>query len=200
MSPLTTIPEPREPVRLNVRGLIVSDEQFILLCQENPDLRLELTAQKELIIMPPTGFKTGRRNSRLSRHIDFWAEQDGTGVVCDSSTLFTLPNGAKRSPAVSWIRKERLIALSDEDQEKFLPLCPDFVLELRSPTDRLSDLQEKMQEYIANGARLGWLVDPYEKRVHVCRPGLPVEILDDPAELRGGPVLSGLVLPVRELW
>jgi Uma2 family endonuclease len=200
MSHFTMIPEPREPVRLNVRGLIVTDEQFDLLCQENPDLRLELTAQKELLIMPPTGFQTGRRNSRLVRHIDFWAEADGTGIACDSSTLFTLPNGAKRSPDVSWIRKERLVALSEEEQEKFLPLCPDFVLELRSPTDRLSDLQEKMLEYIANGARLGWLIDPYEKCVHVYRPGQPVEILDNPESLNGDPVLPGFVLPVRELW
>jgi Uma2 family endonuclease len=200
MAHLSTIPEPREPVRLNVRGLIVTDEQFGLLCQENPDLQLELTAQKELLIMPPMGFKTGRRNSRIGRHIDLWAETDGTGVVCDSSTLFTLPNGAKRSPDVSWIKKESLETLSDEEQEGVLPRCPDFVVELRSPTDRLSDLQEKMQEYIANGARLGWLIDPFEERVYVYRPGQPIEILDNPATLNGDPVLPGFVLPVREVW
>ncbi|MBM4255788.1 MAG: Uma2 family endonuclease [Deltaproteobacteria bacterium] len=200
MAHLSTIPEPREPIKLNVRGLMVTDEQFELLCRENPELRLELTTQKELIIMPPTGFRTGRRNSRLGRHIDLWAEAEGTGVVCDSSTLFTLPNGAKRSPDVSWIRKERLATLSEEEQEGVLPLCPDFVLELRSPTDRLADLQEKMQEYIANGARLGWLIDPYEKRVHLYRPGQLVEVLDDPAVLNGDPILPGFVLSVRELW
>jgi len=200
MSQPAAAPEPREPVKLALRGITMTDEQFELLCRKNPDLRIELTAQKELVIMPPTGFKTGRRNSRLGRHVDLWAEQDGTGMTCDSSTLFTLPNGAKRSPDVSWIRKERLAALSDEDQEGIIPLCPDFVVELRSPTDRLSDLQEKMQEYLANGAQLGWLIDPFEKRVYIYRPGKAVELIDNPAVLSGDPVLPGFVLPVHELW
>ena len=200
MSQITPILGPSKPIRLNVRGLIVTDEQFTQLCRENPELRLELTAQKELVIMPPTGFKTGRRNSRLSRHVDVWAEADGTGITCDSSTLFTLPNGAKRSPDVSWISKTRLAALSEEDQEGIISLCPDFVVELRSPTDRLSDLQEKMQEYIANGARLGWLIDPFERCVYVYRPGQLVEVLNDPTTLSGTPVLPGFVLPVHELW
>jgi Uma2 family endonuclease len=200
MSQITPMLGPSEPLRLNVRGLIVTDEQFTQLCRENPELRLELTAQKELVIMPPTGFKTGRRNSRLSRHVDVWAEADGTGIPCDSSTLYTLPNGAKRSPDVSWISKTRLTALSEEDQEGIIPLCPDFVVELRSPTDRLSDLQEKMQEYLANGARLGWLIDPFERCVYVYRPGQLVEVLNDPITLSGAPVLPGFVLPVHELW
>ena len=147
--------EGSEPVKLNVQGVIVNDAQFNLLCQENPALRLELTAQKELVIMPPTGSKTGWRNSRFNSDLVVWAKQDGTGLVFDSSTLFTLPNGAKRSPDASWVKRERWEALTDAQQEGFAPLCPDFVAELRSRTDRLSDLQEKMQEYVDNGACLG---------------------------------------------
>lgn len=192
--------EGNEPVKLNVRGVIVSDEQFELLCRENRELRLELTARKELIIMPPTGSKTGRRNSTCTQRLGNWAEVDRTGFVFDSSTLFTLPNGAKRSPDASWVKRERWDALSDAEQEGFAPLCPDFVVELRSRTDRLADLQEKMQEYIDNGARLGWLVDPLEKRVHIYRPGQAVEVLDDPLIVSGDPVLPGFVLNVRELW
>ena len=200
MSQATVTLEPREPFKLNVRGIILTDEQFELLCRENPELRLELTAQKELVIMPPTGFETGRRNSRLVRRLDAWAESDGTGVVCDSSTLFTLPSGAKRSPDASWIRKERLAPLSEEQRAGFAPLCPDFVVELRSPTDRLSNLHEKMQEYLDNGAQLGWLIDPFEKRVSIYRPSQPVETLENPASVNGEPVLPGFVLRVRELW
>lgn len=200
MSQTAVTPEPREPFKLNVRGIILTDEQFELLCRENPDLRLELTAKKELVIMPPTGLETGRRNSRLGRRLDVWAELDGTGIVCDSSTLFILPSGAKRSPDASWIKKERLATLSEEQRAGFAPLCPDVVIELRSPTDRLSDLHEKMQEYIDNGARLGWLIDPFEKRVYVYRPGQPVETLDNPTSVSGDPVLPGFILTVHELW
>lgn len=200
MSQTTATYEGNEPVKLNVQGVIVSDEQFKLLCQENPELQLELTARKELVIMPPTGSKTGRRNSTCTQRLGNWAEVDGSGFVFDSSTLFTLPNGAKRSPDASWVKRERWEALTDAQQEGFAPVCPDFVVELRSRTDRLSDLQEKMQEYIDNGARLGWLIDPVEKRVHIYRPGQPVEVLNDPATVSGDPVLPGFVLNVRELW
>ena len=192
--------EPREPFKLNVRGIIMTDEQFDLLCRENPELRLELTAQKELVIMPPTGFETGRRNNRLSRHLDTWAETDGAGIATDSSTLFTLPNGAKRSPDASWVRQERLSTLTKDQREGPLSLCPDFVAELRSPNDRLADLHEKMQEYMDNGAQLGWLIDPFEKRVYVYRLGRPVETLDNPDILSGDPILPGFVLFLNELW
>ncbi len=188
------------PVKLNVQVIRLTAEQFARLCQENPDLRLELTAQQELVIMSPTGSRTGRRNSRLTRHLDTWAEADGSGIAFDSSTMFTLPNGAIRSPDASWVRRERWDALTEDQQERFAPLCPDFVVELRSRTDRLSDLHDKMQEYVDNGACLGWLIDPIDKRVYVYRPDQPVESLDDPATLSGDPVLPGFVLPVRELW
>jgi Uma2 family endonuclease len=188
------------PFKLNLKALQLSEEQFMRLCEENPDLRLELTSQGELIIMPPTGFRTGQRNNRLSRYLDVWTEMDGTGVACDSSTLFTLPNGAKRSPDASWVRKERFATLTKDQQEGFLPLCPDFVVELRSPTDRLADLQDKMQEYTDNGARLGWLIDPFDKRVYVYRPNHLMEVFDNPETLSGDPELPRFVLPVRELW
>lgn len=150
--------------------------------------------------MPPTRFETGRRNSRLVRHLDVWAKNDGTGVAADSSTLFVLPNGAKRSPDATWVKLERINTLTKDQREGPLPLCHEFVVALRSPTDRLVDVQEKREEYLDNGALLGLLLDPFEKRVYVYRPGQPVEILDDPETVNGEPVLSGFVLPVRELW
>jgi Uma2 family endonuclease len=188
------------PLKLNIQAAKLTEKQFRRLCQENPELRIELTAQQELVIMPPTGSETGRRNSTLTQRLANWSETEGTGIVFDSSTLFTLPNGAKRSPDVSWVKKERWDVLTREQREGFAPLCPDFVVELRSRTDRLSDLQDKMQEYINNGARLGWLIDPLNKRVYVYRPGQPAETLDDPATLSGDPILPGFVLHVRELW
>jgi len=150
--------------------------------------------------MPPTGSETGWRDSKLNLRLAVWAETEGTGLTFGSSTGFTLPNGAIRSPDASWIRRERWTALTKDQRKGFAPLCPDFVAELRSPTDRLSDLQDKMQEYIDNGTRLGWLIDPIDKRVYVYRPSQSVEMLDDPATLSGDPVLPGFVLAVRELW
>lgn len=200
MSHMVLPDEYQMPFKLNLYDTNLTEEQFVLLCQENPHLQLELTAQGELVIIPPTGSETGRRNNRLAYRVTAWADTDGSGVVFDSSALFTLPNGAKRSPDVSWVRRERWEALSRVQREGFAPLCPDFVVELRSPTDRLKDLHEKMREYLANGARLGWLIDPVEKRVSIYRPDQPIEVLDDPATVSGDPVLSGFVLFVRELW
>ena len=188
------------PVKINVQAVQLTDEQFVLLCQENPELRLEMTAQHELVIMPPTGSKTGWRNSRITQRLANWAETDGTGLVFDSSTGFRLPNGAKRSPDVSWLRRARWESLTEVQQNGFAPLCPDFVVELRSQQDRLAALQEKMQEYIATGAQLGWLIDPLEKRVHIYRLKQDVEIRDDPASLDGESIMPGFVLDVRELW
>src|SRR5206468_5614927 len=140
-----------------VQGAKLTEEQFMHLCQENPELRIELTAKGELVIMPPTGSKTGLRNSTLTYDLVAWARIDGTGVVFDSSTLFTLPNGAKRSPDASWVRRGRWEALPKEQRQGFGLLCPDFVVELRSPTDRLGEFEEKMQEYFVSGACIGWL-------------------------------------------
>jgi Uma2 family endonuclease len=192
--------EQRAPTILSLRTVGLSDEQFYRLCRENPDLQFELTADKELIIMPPTGSKTGWRSGRVLYRLTQWAEQDGTGLVFDCSTGFSLPNGAKRSPDASWVRRERWDALTDEQQEGFAPLRPDFVVELRSPTDSLDRLQQKMVEYIENGARLGWLLDPQTKRVYIYRPNQPVDCLTDPDELHGDPVLPGFVFTPREIW
>jgi Uma2 family endonuclease len=200
MSHPTVATEYSLPFKLNIQETRLTEEQFVRLCQENPDLQLELTARGELVIMPPTGLESGQRNGKLTHFLVAWALADGTGIACDSSTLFTLPNGAKRSPDASWVRRERWNVLPAKERAGFGLLCPDFVVELRSPTDRPADLQEKMQEYIDNGARLGWLIDPLEKRVYVYRPDQSVEVLDDPPMLSGDPVLPGFVLHVRELW
>jgi Uma2 family endonuclease len=178
----------------------VSDEEFAELCRLNPELQIERTSEGELVIVTPTGGKTGRRNAKLIAQGTNWAERDRTGQVFDSSTLFTLPNGAKRSPDLSWIRNERWEALSAEQQEEFPPLCPDFVVELRSKTDSLKSLTEKMEEYISNGAQLGWLIDPFKRRVHVYGPGQAAEILSDPTIVSGEPLLKGFVLDVHLLW
>jgi Uma2 family endonuclease len=178
----------------------VTDKEFDELCRLNPEVQFERTSEGELVIMAPTGGKTGQRNARLIARTTVWAERDGTGQAFDSSTLFCLPNGARRSPDLSWIRNERWEALSAEDQERFPPLCPDFVVELRSKTDSLAHLQEKMEEYIKNGAQLGWLIDPLERKVHVYRAGVYAEILNDPETVSGEPLLKGFVLDIRTVW
>src|SRR4028118_138390 len=190
MSTTTSTNAEREPLVLHVSPLLknVSEEAFYEFCRLNPDLSLELTSEGDLIIMPPTGGKTGKQNLKLSVRLGNWAEGDGTGQSFDSSTVFTLPNGAKRSPDFAWVRNERWDALTEDEQERFPPLCPDFVVELRSRTDTLKNLRRKMEEYMANGAQLGWLIDPQERRVHVYRPGAAVEELNDPRAVSGEPL------------
>ncbi len=178
----------------------VSDEEFAELCRLNPELQFERTSEGELVIMAPTGGKTGRRNAKLMMAFGLWAERDGTGQSFDSSTLFSLPNSARRSPDLSWVRNKRWNALTAQEQDEFPPLCPDFVVELRSRTDRLTTQQEKMEEYIANGAQLGWLIDPLERKVHIYRADAGTEILDDPQTVSGEPLLKGFVLDVQSLW
>jgi len=188
------------PFVLNMESVQLTDEQFYSICGDNPDLRFELTAGRELVIMSPTGSKTGNRNSKINQRLANWADADGSGVCFDSSAGFTLPNGAKRSPDAAWIKRERWEALTETQQDEFAPICPDFVVELRSPTDTLGDLQNKMLEYIENGARLGWLFDPPTKRVYVYRLGQPVECLEDPSSLSGEPVLPAFVFEPNEIW
>lgn len=178
---------------LQPADLELSDEQFYHLCQGNRDLRLERTATGKLIIMPPTGWGTGNRNLRLGQRLGNWADEDGTGMVFDSSTGFRLPNGAIRSPDVAWVRQARLTALNP-DPNQFLPLCPDFVIELRSANDSLSSLQIKMQEYLAQGLQLGWLINPQDQQVEIYRPEQEVEVLQTPEFLRGETVLPNLCL------
>jgi len=181
-------------------GVELTREQFFRLCALNRDLRLERSAQGDIIVMPPAGGKTGARNSNLLLQVAAWAQANGTGVSFDSSTGFELPDGATRSPDVAWVRRMRLVALSAEQKERFLPLCPDFVIELLSPSDSLSLTQEKMDEYIANGTQLGWLIDPAQHRAYVYRPAAAVEQLESPASLHGDPVLAGFVLDLAPVW
>jgi Uma2 family endonuclease len=189
------------PLVLRLRPVLdLSEDQFFRLCQLNRDLRIERNAAGELLIMSPTGGGTGRRNLRVSVRLGSWAERDGTGDAFDSSTGFRLPNGAVRSPDAAWMTHSRLAEIPPEEIEKFIPACPDFVLELRSPGDNLRDVQGKMREYIQNGARLGWLLDPAARRVYVYRPGAPVERLDGPTTVSGDPILPGFVLDLREIW
>jgi Uma2 family endonuclease len=177
----------------------LTDDQFFQMCQKNRNYRFERTASGELLIMPPTGSDTGRRNVKITTQVDNWNSMSNLGEVFDSSTGFTLPNGAERSPDVSWLKIERWNALTPEQQEKFAPICPDFVVELRSVSDSLKDLPEKMQEYIENGARLGWLIDRKNQRVEIYRPGKDVEILDNPVSLSGEDVLPEFVLNLQNI-
>lgn len=178
----------------------MSEEEFYEFCRLNPDLSLELNSEGDLIIMSPTGGKTGKQNLKLAVRLGSWAESDGTGEGFDSSTVFKLPNGAKRSPDFAWVTNARWKALTEDEQERFPPLCPDFVVELRSRPDSLKTLRQKMEEYIANGAQLGWLIDPLERKVHVYRPSAPVEELDNPQTISGERLLRGLALDLQEIW
>ncbi len=178
----------------------LSGEQFFELCQNNPDCRFELSTQGELIIMPPTGGETGRRNIKLSARLEIWSTTNQQGVAFDSSTCFKLPNGAHRSPDAAWISRNRWDALTAAEKAKFPPLCPDFVVEIRSPSDRLQTLQEKMQEYQDNGAKLGWLIDPTTQRVEIYRENQAPEILEQPSCLSGEQVLSGFELDLNPIW
>lgn len=181
--------------------LSVTPQQFEELAAANPDLQLERTSLGELIVNPPTGGESGQRNSSLTTQLGNWFEtHEDLGLVFDSSTGFILPNGAILSPDASWVRRERWEALTPEQRRGFVPLCPDFVVELRSATDRLSKLQEKMLEYRENGARLGWLIDPQNQRVEIYRPQQEVEVLEHPVELSGEDVLPGFVLNLRRIW
>ncbi len=190
---IATIPTPLELT------IDLTDEQFFQLCQNNRDLKFERSASGDLIIMPPTGSETGNRNIDLSYQLQGWSRQNNLGLAFDSSTGFKLPNGADRSPDAAWVRKERWDALTSEEKEKFAPLCPDFVVELRSKTDSLEKLQAKMQEYIDNGAKLGWLLDRQNQRVEIYRPNQPVEILSSPQSLSGEDVLPGFVLDLTNI-
>ena len=196
------LPTEVEPVVLRFAPILqrLQDDDFFLFCQLNEQWKLELSKEGDLIIMMPSGGETGRRNAKLTRLLGNWAEADGTGECFDSSTGFILPNGAERAPDAAWVKKERWEALTKIERRRFAPLCPDFVIELRSYTDRLKPLQTKMEEYLENGAQLGWLIDPIKHKVYIYRPNRSVECLERPAELSGENVLPGFVLPVARLW
>ena len=189
------------PIVLKLSPLIeLTEEQFAQLCGLNPELHIERTATGELEIMSPTKGFTGNRNAKITTQLENWTERDGTGLSFGSSMGYTLPNGAIREPDASWVPKSRLAALSIQDRNRFVPICPDFVLELRSDTDRLSVLQAKMQEYIANGARLGLLIDPQDRRVYIYRPNRDIEILRNPESVSADPILPGFTIDLREIW
>lgn len=175
----------------------LSDDQFFELCQRNRDYRFERTVSGELLIMPPTGSETGNYNGKLTQRLFNWADTNELGIAFDSSTGFKLPNGANRSPDASWVKRERWEVLTAEQRKKFAPICPDFVVELRSETDFLKELQEKMREYRDNGARLGWLIDRKNQRVEIYRLGQDVEVIESPATLLGEEVFPGFILDLQ---
>ncbi|MEH2240311.1 Uma2 family endonuclease [Nostoc sp.] len=189
------------PLTVNFPSLVqMTTEQFYEFCQANGDLRIERTANGEVIIMPPAFSDTGNRNFNIAAQLGNWTEEDGTGIGFDSSTGFTLPNGAMRSPDASWIELERWNALTDAQKASFAPICPSFVIELRSSSDRLIKLQDKMQEYIDNGASLGWLIDRQNRKVCIYRPNRQLEVLENPEAVSGNPELPGFILRMAKIW
>ncbi len=178
----------------------LDEDKFYQLCRQNPDLKLESNHQRAIIIMSPTGGETGNRNADLTGQFWLWNRQNKLGKVFDSSTCFRLPNGANRSPDVSWVKQARWDELTPAIREKFPTIAPDFVLELMSPSDSLKETQEKMQEYRENGVKLGWLINPPQGQVEVYRPGREKEVLDNPGNLSGEDILPGFVLDLEIIF
>ena len=197
--PVRVLPEMRYNFFITIDGE-VTEQDFDKLVQLNSEMWFERTAKGEVEIMPPPKGDTGAKNHKIGLQLGVWTEEDGDGVAFDSSMGFKLPNGATRSPDASWVRRSRIAELSQKQKKEYFPLCPDFVLELRSATDRINRLKEKMEEYIANGAQLGWLIDPQERRVHIYRPNAEVEILESPTSVSGDPVLPGFVLKLSKIF
>ena len=197
---MTTLLIQTDSIPLTIQIAPMNREQFYAFCRANRDLRIERTATGEVVIMPPVFSDTGNRNIRISQQLANWADQSGTGEAFDSSTGFTLPNGATRSPDASWIKLDRWNALSDEQKASFAPICPDFVIELRSSSDTLSSLQDKMQEYIDNGTLLGLLIDRKNQTVHLYRPNQIPEVLDAPVSVNAEPELPGFILQMAKIW
>ncbi len=189
------------PIVLRLSPLIeLTDRQFAQFCGLNPDLYIERTSTGELEIMAPAIGFTGGKELEIARQLGNWARQDGSGAAFGPSMGYTLPNGAVRSPDASWVPRSRRVELTPEDRNRFIPICPDFIIELRSDTDRLSILQAKMQEYMDNGARLGWLIDPQNKRVYIYRPEAEVETLENPESVSADPILPDFTLDLKEIW
>ncbi|HEY9671885.1 MAG TPA: Uma2 family endonuclease [Waterburya sp.] len=190
-----------DALTLNLHPIIeLTDEQFFQLCQFNELIRFERNADGTLLLMPLVGGTTSIRNASLTAQLGMWNRDNKLGIGFDSSTGFTLPNGAVRSPDASWLKRDRWDALTQEQKERFAPVCPDFVVELRSATDCLKRLQDKMREYRDNGARLGWLIDLETQEVEIYRQGQKVEVLESPANLSGEDVLPGFVLNLEHIW
>ena len=186
---------------VNLNPIIkLTDEQFYQLCRANPNVKFERNATGDIIIMSPTGGETGSFNSEINADFVIWNRRTKLGKVFDSSTCFKLPNGADRSPDVAWIKQSRWDTLTSEEKEKFPPIAPDFVLELMSPTDSLKETQKKMQEYIDNGVKLGWLINRKNRKIEIYRQGKAVELLESPTKLVGEDVLPGFVLNLQFIW
>jgi Uma2 family endonuclease len=192
---------PSEPLEIDFGNLLkpMNNDDFFYFCQQHRDLRIEMDKFGEIIIMSPTGSETGGINFDLLADFAIWVRKDGSGKGFDSSTGFILPNGAKRSPDLSWIKLEKWHAIPAEQRKKFAPICPDFVVELRSESDALSKLQAKMEEYIENGAVLGWLIDVKDKKVYVYQANASLQLLENPTEISGEPLLKGFVLQMQRI-
>ena len=184
---------------LNAPERLLTDDLLVRLSSLNKGVRMERTAEGWLVVMPPVGCLFSNRNARLTGQIGRWDEAAGLGIAFASCVGFHLPNSAVLSPDCSWVRRDRWEELSEEERETFPPLCPDFVAEIVSPPQSLSEIQEKMREYIDNGARLGWLIDPKSKRVEIYRPGQELEVLDNPSSISGEPVLPGFMLDLKDI-
>ena len=178
----------------------LSNEQFYQLCQDNRDLRFERSCQGDLVIMSPTGGETSNRNIEIAYQLQAWSRQNKLGIAFDSSGGFKLPNDADRSPDAAWLPLKKWNKLTPEERQGFIPLCPDFVIELRSKSDRLKSLQNKMQEYLENGTQLGWLINRHDRQVEIYRQGQAVEILENPSQLSGENVLQGFILDLTPVW
>jgi len=186
---------------VQMEGILdLDDDRLFEFCRRNRDLRVERTSAGELLLMSPAGGKTSNLNLKIASQLAVWAERDGSGEAFDSSGGFILPNGAMRSPDAAWVEHARLRRLTREQRERFLPLCPTFIVELRSPSDGLATVQRKMGEYIDNGTRLGWLIDPIENQIHVYRPGVEAEVLQQPTALAADPELPHFVLDLDRIW
>lgn len=177
-----------------------SDEEFWQLCLANPELRFERNDDGSVVIMTPTGWESGRQNSRISQQLANWCDRDGSGEIGDSNSLYRIFKGSRRAPDASWILKSRLETVSLEDRKKVLPIAPDFVIELRSPSDAIASLRSKMHEYMSAGVRLGWLIDPETRSVEIYRPGKEVERMENATTVSGDPELKGFVLDLGKIW
>jgi Uma2 family endonuclease len=197
--PTAAVPFPEISLQM-LPAVAMTQDQFFDFCQQNPDMRFERTAEGELIIMPPSGWEAGFQDSEVFRQLGNWATARGQGKAVGPSAGYILPNSANRAPDASWISPEQLASTTAEQRKKFLPVCPFFLIEVRSPSDSLRKLQEKMDEYIANGCKLAWLIDPEKQQVHVYRLGQPAQVLDNPATVSGDPELPDFVLDLEPVW
>ena len=194
------LPDLETLARIEIDEQPMSDRKFFEFCSVNSDVQIERLASGEIIIMPPAGFETGYRNNDIGRQLGNWAKRDRRGVALDSNTEYLLPNGAALAPDASWVHKSRLAGFTKEQKKQFLPLCPDFVIELLSPTDRLARLKAKMQEWVDNGAQVAWLIDADRRTVHIYRPGGAPELIETPASISGEGPVEGFRLELEDIW